>query len=73
MKKLNKLQINSEKMMKNDELLRLRGGGYDPLCCVCTLKDPPYTPTGYMVADGPWDCSYQCNYVNSEWYGNWVC
>ena len=28
MKKLNKLQINSEKIMKNEELLTLRGG-YD--------------------------------------------
>ena len=26
MKKLNKLQINSEKIMKNEELLTLRGG-----------------------------------------------
>ena len=26
MKKLNKLQINSEKLMKNDELVTLRGG-----------------------------------------------
>jgi hypothetical protein len=31
MKKLNKLQINSEKLMKNEELLTLRGG-YDPIC-----------------------------------------
>lgn len=29
MKKLNKLQINSEKIMKNEELITLRGGyGY---------------------------------------------
>lgn len=26
MKKLNKLQINSEKLMKNEELITLRGG-----------------------------------------------
>ena len=26
MKKLNKLQINSEKLMKNEELVTLRGG-----------------------------------------------
>ena len=37
MKKLNKLQINSEKLMKNDELITLRGGyddsGYRGYCC----------------------------------------
>ena len=37
MKKLNKLQINSEKLMKNEELLVLKGGygegGTRGLCC----------------------------------------
>jgi hypothetical protein len=36
MKKLNKLQINSEKLMKNEELLTLRGGyggGTGTLAC----------------------------------------
>lgn len=28
MKKLNKLQINSKKLMKNEELVTIRGGGY---------------------------------------------
>lgn len=28
MKKLNKLQINPEKLMKNEELVTLRGGDY---------------------------------------------
>jgi len=32
MKKLNKLQINSEKLMKNEELILLRGG-YDVNFC----------------------------------------
>jgi hypothetical protein len=37
MKKLGKLQINSEKIMKNEELLTLRGG-YGGDCCLyrCT-------------------------------------
>ena len=41
MKKLNKLQINSEKLMKNEELVTLRGG-YDPwvgTCCECIYSD----------------------------------
>jgi hypothetical protein len=32
MKKLNKLQINPERLMKNEELLTLRGGSN----CACT-------------------------------------
>jgi len=39
MKKLNKLQINSEKIMKNEELVTLRGGYGGPGdCCnnICT-------------------------------------
>lgn len=31
MKKTNKLEINSEKLMKNEELLALKGGGGDSL------------------------------------------
>ena len=33
MKKLSKLNINTEKVMKNDELLKLKGGG-------CQAGDP---------------------------------
>lgn len=33
MKKLNKLEINPKKLMKNEELLTMRGG-YD-CCCQC--------------------------------------
>lgn len=48
MKKLNKLQINSEKLMKNEELVTLRGG-YGGVGCNtgcksnsdCTNKDCP--------------------------------
>ena len=34
MKKLKKLQINSEKLMKNEELLKIKGG-YDGCGCLC--------------------------------------
>jgi len=34
MKKLNKLEINPKKLMKNEELLTLRGG-YDGCTCLC--------------------------------------
>jgi len=32
MKKLNKMQIDSEKLMKNEELISLRGGYYTYEC-----------------------------------------
>ena len=35
MKKFVKLQINSEKLIKNEDLLRLRGGYEDCFYCVC--------------------------------------
>ena len=34
MKKLNKLEINSDRLLKNDELITLKGG-YDNICCEC--------------------------------------
>ena len=38
MKKLNKLEINSEKLMKNEELLTLRGG-YGSYCTCRNSSD----------------------------------
>ena len=35
MKKLGKLQINPEKVMKHDELITFRGGGYLYYTCCC--------------------------------------
>jgi natural product precursor len=39
MKKLNKLQINSEKLMKNEELVTLRGGYGAEFCGVQCSSD----------------------------------
>ena len=50
MKKLNKLQINSEKLMKNEELLTLRGG-YGDNCCTC--KEWDGTVINYIAATTP--------------------
>ena len=38
MKKLGKLSISPEKIMKNEELTNLQGG-YDTMCCHCYLSD----------------------------------
>lgn len=57
MKKLIKLQINSDKIMKNDELTALRGG-YDGGCsCDC------YTWEGQLVQTLRWPDALECNPV----------
>ena len=58
MKKLNKLQINHEKLMKNEELITLRGG-YDGYCCTCTINGI------HMAATGTWDCYWNCAAIGS--------
>lgn len=64
MKKLNKLQINSEKIMKNEELTTLRGG-YDGACCTCT--------NGYaMAASNSAECEDFCNDLPGQ-HGVWRC
>ncbi len=65
MKKLKKLQINHEKLMKNEELVTLRGG-YDYNCCICYDGQ---TPMGYMAAWNYAECVYQCEYMG--WTGSW--
>ena len=44
MKKLNKLIINPEKVIKNEELVNLKGGDYGG-CCVCGNGQSIYGPT----------------------------
>jgi natural product precursor len=64
MKKLNKLQINSEKIMKNEELTTLRGG-YAGACCTCT--------NGYaMAALSGADCKSSCSELPGQ-DGVWSC
>lgn len=43
MKKLNKLEINSDKIMKNEELFTLKGGYYGSGCGVACKKDSDCT------------------------------
>jgi natural product precursor len=60
MKKLEKLQINPEKLMKNEELKAVRGG-YDPCTCMC-FRMPTGEPLGYLVSE--WSmCEYDCFYA----------
>ena len=60
MKKLGKLSINPEKVIKNEELVNLRGGyhgtceGADAYCCVIRLYEggPLFGPGTVCVAYG---------------------
>jgi len=48
MKKLKKLLINPEKVIKNEELVNLKGGEYDDDCIRCTVYwDYGTTSTGW--------------------------
>jgi hypothetical protein len=55
MKKLNKLAINSEKLMKYEELIAIKGG-YDGLCCgvSCTSASQCCTPCPCCVQLPNW-------------------
>jgi hypothetical protein len=64
MKTLGKLEINSEKIMKNEDLIILRGG-YDPNnCCVCALNGI------HMPAANAADCDKYCDGLGG---GVWNC
>ena len=56
MKKLNKLQINSDKIMENEELIALRGG-YDGGCagvyCHSNSDCCPSNPICYLAGGFP--------------------
>ena len=64
MKKLGKLQINPDRLMKNEELLILRGGDYSN-CCRCTNGY-------YMIAPTPALCESSCSELPGQ-HGVWQC
>ena len=67
MKKIGKLQINSEKLMSIEELITLRGG-YGDCHCMCYSIDPIPQPMGLMAAINQTDCydNLWCNGL--DWY-----
>jgi hypothetical protein len=65
------LNINSEKRMKNEELITLRGGdGYSGYCCWCF--DREMNPTTVMYATNGNECLQNC-WDAGQWMGWWVC
>ena len=70
MKKLGKLNINPEKMIKEGELLMLKGGEYGTGCdCKCYTWDWQYVDS--IPWAGPLDCNPLCLYV--VYHGIGVC
>lgn len=60
MKKLNKLCINSEKLMKDEELVTLKGG-YGPLTiCIKDGQECANNPTGDCAEIALWYCDTYC-------------
>ncbi|HYQ56601.1 MAG TPA: TIGR04149 family rSAM-modified RiPP [Draconibacterium sp.] len=66
MKKSGKISINPEKVIKNEELVNLKGGYYGP--CTCTCYDTwTYECLGYLASDTG-NCLIECN----DFYGGHV-
>jgi hypothetical protein len=68
MKKLNKLGINSEKIMKNDELVTLRGGYGEANCCLCMNGAEPLGVMAFQSS--PLECTATCVYTYEPPYEN---
>lgn len=56
MKKLNKFEVNPLKLLKNNELLTLKGG-YGTTCCTCYSGG---TPIGDVLATNDYMCNQNC-------------
>jgi|WetSurMetagenome_2_1015567.scaffolds.fasta_scaffold48672_2 hypothetical protein len=58
MKALNKFQLNPQRIMNNDELLRLNGGNMQACTCLC-VNHVTYEWEGYLVSASG-DCNADC-------------
>jgi len=63
MKKLGKLLINPEKLMKNEELLNLKGGYEGMAVCVCTDNTGVIGNIILPVYCSTESCTTECIYV----------
>lgn len=72
MKKLHKLQINPEKLIKEDDLKTIQGG-YGGACCLCWVLNGNFC-LGAMAAASSDDCHELCDSLYpGESYGTWNC
>jgi len=58
MKKLNKLQINPEKIMKNEDLITHKGGS----CTCCCVDYQMVCCYGYLLSESG-NCEADCQFV----------
>jgi natural product precursor len=58
MKKIGKISINPEKVIKNEELVKLNGGYGEPCTCTC-INLNTNTCIGYVYAETG-DCNLEC-------------
>ena len=71
MKKINKLKITPEKLMKNEQLLTLRGGYDGTGCCMCKIEQ---IIVGVIVGSTPSNCIPDCkDAFGFSAYGSWIC
>ena len=70
MKRLNKIQINSERLMKNEDLVTLRGG-YGTGCCIC--KNWQGETIGVIAGTTIEMCNWDCFSTYGTGYGVWNC
>jgi len=73
MKKLDKLKINAEKIMKDEDLMYLKGGYGEPgdCHCMCYERIDLPSPMGLMAAWNHQDCLDNCDIMG--WTGTWNC
>jgi hypothetical protein len=70
--KLNKIEVNSERFLKNEELVTLKGGNQpvNPSCCVCLNGSG--NVMGYMAATDQASCQSACSPCGwTGTYGAW--
>ena len=70
MKKIGKLSINPEKVIKNEELVNLRGGQYECYCCHTFMGTTELL--GIVLLSSSSDCKDDCVavYTNSNIFWN---
>ena len=64
MKKLGKITISTDKVMKNEELINLQGG-YDTGCCICI--------NGLAMLAGNYNECMEFCFQLTHYPGNWYC
>jgi len=65
MKKLGKLSISPEKIMKNEELINLQGGAYSSLCACTDVENQVYW--GWGMCGGYNNC-HACGVALTQYY-----